>query len=47
VVVSDLGVFGLMLVVGAIIGAISWFGRRRNIGEARFDTKSEEQKNDD
>jgi len=44
VVVSDLKIFALMMLVSAAIGLVSWFGRRRKISEARFDTMPESEK---
>jgi hypothetical protein len=46
VVVSDLKLFSIMMLVGASIGLISWFGRRQNVSEARFDTTPESEKLD-
>jgi hypothetical protein len=37
-------VYALMMLVSAAIGLVSWFGRRRNISEARFDTLPESEK---
>jgi hypothetical protein len=47
VVVNDLQKTALTLLLGSLIGLISWIGRKRNIGEARFDSKTGKQIEDE
>jgi hypothetical protein len=47
VVVSDFQTTALMMLLGGVIGLVSWVGRKRNIGEARFDSKTGKQIEDE